>query len=280
MKVFISYYSVDESDAEDIRDHLNAVFGKAGLETFFAASWESLSPGEAWETKLIEGVGACDGLLVLMSPDALTRPWVHFEVGVAWATKSRIIFLCHKGLTPGGLPRPYGSLTAVDLNGLKHQDKLNRIASAISTALGVSVPEGVEAVKEVADSVEEADDLPFATVHRTWSLRPGAHIGEQANGRFLIGAVAPARPERAAAAGLEPGEALYVRLFLGTSPEGRYLNAMAVGDTADFFERVRRDTTVVDARVRLAASALDDNGNPLPLMVIEEASNPIVVSDS
>jgi hypothetical protein len=268
MKVFMSYFSDEAPDAEDLADHLKALFARDGLELFLYSSWDSIAPGEEWQSKVMEGLGKADALLVLMSHDALTRPWINFEIGVAWCKNIRVLLLCHKGMTPGALPSPYASLQAIDLNGLTHQQTLERVADAVARSLNLTISSEEKAA--YAEPPPEA--APFASTLRTWTLRPASHIGETARSRFLVGAVANVRPDRAKAAGLEPGETLYVRLFLGTRPEGRYINAMVGGDAADFFERVERGASVIDAEIRLAASFYDDVAESnIPLLVIDDS---------
>ncbi|MFQ5868356.1 MAG: hypothetical protein ACE5JC_00490, partial [Candidatus Zixiibacteriota bacterium] len=112
--------------------------------------------------------------------------------------------------------------------------------------------------------------IPFSAALRAWNLRPDAHVGAKEKGRFLVGTVSSSRADRAEAAGLNPGETVFVRLFLGTRPEGRYINALASGDSADFFERAEKNSTAVDAEIRVAASyheeALDSR---IPIFVVD-----------
>lgn len=279
MKAFISFYSGEQADAEDLCAHLRKRFG-AQIEFFFAADWSSVAPGDEWENKVVGALGSADALIVLMSPDALARPWINFEIGVAWATprdgvRTRILILCHKGLTPQGLPRPYGSLQAVDLNALNHEQTLKRVAEAIAAALGIDSIVAEEATPDIGDAHEltERPDT-FRTTDRAWNLRPGAHIGETATSRFLVGAVNPARREHAEKAGLTPGSALVVRLFLGQTPEGSYVNAMVEGDNASFFETVVRDTVIVDATLRVAGVFQDGDHDMRPLLAIDGFSVP------
>ena len=272
MKLFMSYYSGEESVAEDIAEHLRETFTRDALEVFMASGWESIAPGDQWEDELIGAIGQADALVVLMSVDALGRPWLNFEIGVAWARKIRILLCCHRGLTPAGLPRPYSSLQAVDLNNLSHGSMLDRIAQAVSIALALRVPEAVparpSALAHTMDANITDQRVSFASTYRAWSLRPGAHVGEVAEGQFLVGSVGPSRPDRARAANLGTGEALYVRLFLGSTPEGTFVAALVGGTTAEFFERVIRDTVQVPGKLRLAA-AFEDGDNTLPIVVID-----------
>ncbi len=266
MKIFLSHYSGEESEAEDIGDYLKTMFRRQNIEVFMASSWESLAPGDKWEQKLIDNLTTADMLLVLMSIDALGRPWLNFELGVAWAQKIPILIFCHKGLSVSGLPRPYSSLQAVEINNLKHDEKLDKVAKAVANVLNLPVPS-----ETPATAILEEDQLrpqSFASTYRSWSLRPAAHIGEKAEGRFLVGAVYPSRPDRAEAAGLQAGETLYVRLFRGTSPVGRYIQTLVTGDNAHFFERVVRDVVQINATLRLAA-AFNEDENMVPIIVID-----------
>jgi len=265
MKVFMSYYSDEKGIAEEISEHLKSTFRSSGLEVFMASSWDSLALGDKWEEKIIKSLQETDALLVLMSWDALTRPWINFEIGVAWARNVRILIFCHKGMNLSALPRPYGSLQAEDLNGLNDAQRNQRVADAVARTLNIK-----PSLEEVsADlSVPEREESFFLT-NRRWSLRPVGHLGETAWGRFLVGVVRPAHPDKALAAGLEPGEALYVRLFMGTAPETPYINAMVSGKAANYFEKIPRDTVLIDAKVRLAGALKEEDG-AAPLLVIDE----------
>jgi len=267
MKIFLSHYHQEASDAEDIADHLRKVFRKQDVEVILATGWETLAPGDRWEEKLIGVLEKANALIVLMSVDALGRPWLNFEMGVAWAKRIRILIFCHKGLTISGLPRPYSSLQAIDINNLKHNEKMDIVASAIANALNLSIPCTTPETTSIqsADLVEGAS---FASTYRTWSLRPGAHINETIKGHFLVGAVNPARPDRAKLAKLKPEETLYVRLFMGSTPEGRFIPALVTGKVAGFFERVIRDTTRIEATLRLIA-VCEEGENTIPLVSIE-----------
>jgi hypothetical protein len=264
MKVFISYYSDEEADAEDITNHLEATFHKYNLKVFMASRWDSIAPGDDWENKIINAVNEANLLLVLMSFDALTRPWINFEIGVAWAKSTPILFLCHNGMDPNALPRPYGSLQAINLNGKTHEDKLKQICDAVSRVLGI---EAVECDKIPDLSLFEPIET-FFSVNRRWHLLPASHINETSAGLFLVGGVRPSDPDRAKLAGMTSGETLHVRLFFGRTPEGRYINAMVSGEMAKFFERVGSDTRIV-AKIRFAA-VLQEGEKTTPLLVVDD----------
>ena len=264
-KVFMSYYSDEGADAEDIARHLESVFHNEGLEVFMASRPESVQPGDVWQDKVIDALAEADVLLVLMTVNALSRPWINFEIGVAWARRARILLFCNRGMTPAALPTPYNTLQAVDINGMTNAEKMNRVAKDVATALDIR-PADISAPSTLFHSL-----APFiAPTIRGWSFRPTAHVGDMATGEFLVGTIATVRVDRARAAGFEPGEALFVRLFLGRAPEGQYINAMAGGDAASLFETATRDTMIVRATIRLAA-AFEEGDNTIPLIAVDSA---------
>ena len=264
-KLFLSYYSEDEADAEDVAAHLERAFRAEQLEVFKASRPESVRPGDHWQDKIIDSLTESDALLVLMTVNALSRPWVNFEIGVTWARKARILMFCDRGMTPAALPTPYNTLQAVDLNNMNHETKLNRVTEVVATAFDMKPGE----TSSSGVSLSSSDSSIQATI-RKWNMRPSGHVGETATGDFLVGAIAPVRLDRAKVVGFQPGEAIFVRLFLGQTPEGQYINAMVGGEAASLFENITRDSVIVRASVKLAAT-FEEGDSVIPLLVIESA---------
>ena len=173
---------------------------------------------------------------------------------------------CDRGLTPAALPTPYNTLQAVDLNNMSHEAKLNRVTETVATAFDIKPGE----TSTSGVSLSASGSSIQATIRR-WNIRPSGHVGETATGDFLVGAIGPVRLDRAKVAGFQPGEAIFVRLFLGPTPEGQYINAMVGGETASLFESVTRDSVIVRASVRLAAT-FQESDSVIPLLVIEDAN--------
>lgn len=261
--IFISYYPNERSDANDIARHLESVFSPDDIQVFMASRPESVRPGDIWQDKVIDALTEADILLVLMTVNALARPWINFEIGVAWARKARILMFCNRGMTPAALPTPYSTLQSVDLNGMSHDEKLNRVAENVAGALGIK-PMQTPAPRT---NLSAATDYIDANL-RNWNIRPSAHIGATINGTFLVGIIGSVRIAQAEAAGFRPGEALFVRLFLEGAAEGRYINAMAAGEAASFLESPARGPVYIQATVRLAA-AFQERDSIIPLLVVD-----------
>ena len=64
-KLFMSYYSEDEADAEDMATHLEYAFRTEELQVFKASRPESVSPGDPWQDKIIDTLTS--------PPDAVKR---------------------------------------------------------------------------------------------------------------------------------------------------------------------------------------------------------------
>ena len=263
--LFVSYHATDEARVEDLTTHLENVFSRESLQVFQASRPESVSPGDAWQNRIIDTLTSADALMVLMTVNALTRPWVNFEIGAAWAKEARILIFCDGGMTPAALPTPYNSLQAVDLNGLSHTEKLDLVATTVGNALDIRHKEDTTPGIDPAQPINSLE-----AILRSWNLRPSGHVGATTTGEFLVGTVGPVRIERARAAGFQPGEAVFVRLFLGRAPEGRYINAMAKGDVATLFENLTRDVAIVQASLTLAAS-FQESDSAIPLIVVDSA---------
>ena len=263
-KLFISYHSSDEPDAEDVAAHLERVFHRESLEVFMAARPESVRPGDVWSDKIIDSLTDADALLVLVTLDTLNVRWINFELGFAWGRGARILLFCDRGISPGLLPLPYSLLQAVDVNGMTHNAKLNTITNVVAQALDIRAL----AVPVPRAGVSLANK-PVTTI-QNWNRRPAGYVGATLTGEFLVGTIGPVRISRTEAVGLRPGEALSVRLFLGKTTECRFIKAIASGDAALLFEASIKNTTVVHATVRLAA-VIEEEENIIPVIVVDKA---------
>ncbi len=262
-KLFISHCSDDAADADDLAQHLENVFQNPGIKVFTTSKPESITPVNFPQHQTIDVLSKSDTLLALMTVNALASPQINLAIGIAWARKARTLIFCAKGITPAALPSPYNNLQVVDLNGMLHEAKLNRVTDAIARSLNIkpSQPPLLQAdISPSGNSVE-------ATIS-TWNRRPAAHIGATAEGEFLAENITQANVSRAGAAGFQPGEALSVRLYFGKSRESRYINAMASGAAASFFDAVNRDSVIVRATIKLAA-VIQERNTAIPLLVVD-----------
>ena len=264
-KLLVSYCSDDAADADDLAQHLENVFQDADIKVCMASKPESITPGNLRQHKTIDALSKSDTLLALMTINALASPQINLEIGIAWARKARTLIFCANGITPAALPSPYNTLQVVDLNGMLHEAKLNRVTDAVARSLNIKPSQPPLLQADISPSGKSVE----ATIS-AWNRRPAAHIEATADGEFLVGSIGQANVSRAGAAGFKPGEALSVRLYFGKSREIRYINAMASGAVASFFEAAHRDSVIVRATIKLAA-VIQERNTAIPLLVVDTA---------
>jgi hypothetical protein len=109
--VFLSHIHEDEPVALWLKERLERDFvGKLGV---FVSS--EAPAGEDWFPNLQEHLEKSAFLFALCSPLSVIRPWVHFEVGAAWALKNVVIPVCHGGQEPADLGEPFSRRLGVTL---------------------------------------------------------------------------------------------------------------------------------------------------------------------
>lgn len=91
--VFISHSSMDTWVARQIAKGIEA----AGASTFLDETDVAVS--EDFEERILKALDTARELLVLITPWALTRPYVWAEIGAAWGRRIPIVGVLH-GLTP------------------------------------------------------------------------------------------------------------------------------------------------------------------------------------
>jgi len=265
--VFISHISEELIEANRAKDYLEQVFPDQ-LEVFVASSWTSIQPGDDWFARVAEAIENADIMIVFCSGDSVARAWIQFETGAGWfAKKTAVIPICHKGMTPAALPEPIRRLQAVDINAESETDRLKKLAEAIRTVANLPEPSPIS-----VESLALSDKSGPMSSLKGWILRPAAHINDTLGGVFKVGTIGAADIARAKAAGLDPNDAIYIRLYV-EPPNGQYVNAMAQGKVASFFESEGVETAVVIARLRLAASFQGNEADDrsVPIIVVEDA---------
>jgi hypothetical protein len=136
-RIFISHISEDAAVAARVKKVLVRDF--LGLiEVFLSSDTESIAAGEEWLTSMKQALGDCSAVLVLCSPDSLTRPWINFEVGAAWMKNVPIIPVCHAGLSPRDLLMPLSLRQGIALS---DGEGLKRMYGRLARILGANTPD-------------------------------------------------------------------------------------------------------------------------------------------
>ena len=122
--IFLSHIHEEADLAIMIKNALEAEFS-GFVRVFVSSDGTSITPGEAFFDKIEHALKECCASIFLISPQAIDRAWINFELGAMWmrrlkdpqgadAAKIPIIPICHSGMTKSGLRRPLGDLQAIN----------------------------------------------------------------------------------------------------------------------------------------------------------------------
>lgn len=109
MCIFISYSSVDEKLALEIREKLD----ERSISSFLAP--KDLKSGDLFEDKIRDSLLTCTEVFLLVTPNSLKSEWVISEYGAAWVLKKTIVpilFRCN----PEDLPSKLANRQAKDFH--------------------------------------------------------------------------------------------------------------------------------------------------------------------
>jgi TIR domain len=109
-KIFISFIHEEAEVAAALQRLIRAKL--TGDDVFVASEWQ-IYAGEDWLRKITVELREAKVVVLLLSPCSVRRPWVNFEAGGAWFAEKVLIPVCHAGLTPDRLPKPYSSLQSL-----------------------------------------------------------------------------------------------------------------------------------------------------------------------
>ena len=130
--VFISHSGVDTWVAQQISREV----GLSGARCFLDEA--DIAVGEDFEERILAAIWRSNELLVLLTPWALTRPYVWLEIGAAWARRIPIVGILY-GITPSeiqsnsGVPVLLKSRDLIDINEIgTYFDQLKQRVETIS----------------------------------------------------------------------------------------------------------------------------------------------------
>jgi len=83
--VFLSYSHEDRPWVSEFVSTLKT----GGIKAWFDMA--DIAPGDRWQEKIQEALRESGTLVMVLSPNSITSPWMFFELGAAFADKKRII---------------------------------------------------------------------------------------------------------------------------------------------------------------------------------------------
>jgi len=112
--IFMSFIHEEESVAKLVNNYIRLILGSR-IDTFMSSDDTAIYAGEDWMKKIFEELETAKVLVSMLSPTSVRRPWINFEAGAAWMRDTKVIPVCFGGLETAGLPKPYSSLQAVEI---------------------------------------------------------------------------------------------------------------------------------------------------------------------
>lgn len=138
--IFISHISEEKELALILKEEIKARFFN-GFNIFVSSDGNSIEPGTEWFNTISSNLRSADIMLVLTSKEAVTRPWVPFELGVGWSSKIVTIPLCHTDMIIGSLPSPINQLQALSVSSKEDIESLFRILNdKINETTSLEIP--------------------------------------------------------------------------------------------------------------------------------------------
>jgi hypothetical protein len=165
--IFISHITEERAIALLLKDHLQQVFSR-NLPIFVSSDYESITGGDVWFAKIIEGVRSSSVIIVILSPDSLERRWINFEAGVGVGAESTVIPVVVYGLERNEVGHPLSSLQIRSLESLEE-------ARALIQDIG----------KKLELTPNESVDSDALIMLATQQTAASGWVGVEWNGSFL-----------------------------------------------------------------------------------------------
>lgn len=133
LSIFISHIKEEKEIAQTLKSWIEDSFA-GRCKVFVSSSPEDITPGENWLDSVKSALSGAQLEIVLCSHSSMTRPWINFEAGFAWATDMSIIPVCHSTFTIKDLPIPFSLFQAVELS---NREACEKLFAAVAARLGL-----------------------------------------------------------------------------------------------------------------------------------------------
>jgi hypothetical protein len=149
--IFLSHITEEKELAGIFKETIENSF--LGLvDVFVSSDAKSIPLGKNWLDQVTDGLRSCKAMLLLCSPVSITRPWINFEAGAAWAREIEVAPICHSGLRPVDLPLPMSLLQGLEAS---DANRIGQVFHLIARQLGSDCPSiNVQAIVEKVEAFE------------------------------------------------------------------------------------------------------------------------------
>ena len=111
--VFISHAHADRWIARQLASLIAAKGSRQRVQVFLDE--KDIEGGDSIPGTVLKNLQECDELVVLLTPNSISRPWVLIEIGGAWALETRTVAVIDK-VSPQDMPDVIAPYKAIDLN--------------------------------------------------------------------------------------------------------------------------------------------------------------------
>ena len=122
-KIFISHIEEDSALAISLKYYLERAFANA-LDIFVSSDRTSIKLGILWISEIVKELKDSSKVIILASPNSVTRPWIYFEAGGGLVRGANVIPVCIKGMKMKELPLYLGVLQACELKSKRELENL------------------------------------------------------------------------------------------------------------------------------------------------------------
>jgi hypothetical protein len=88
--IFVSHVTQDARCAQTIKRYLQTMYGTK-TAVFVSSDYTSITTGQNWFDAVVGALQSARAVVVLLSPRAVSSAWVHFEIGIAFASHTKVL---------------------------------------------------------------------------------------------------------------------------------------------------------------------------------------------
>lgn len=137
LSIFVSHISDEKDIVKQLTDSLSDAFLGA-LDFFVSTDYRRLSGGDEWFLKIKEEMNKCNIVFVVCSKKSVNKPWINFEAGAGWFLGKKVVPLCHSGLKPNSLPKPFDLRQVLDIT---NNDDVIALLNLLAKEADLNVPD-------------------------------------------------------------------------------------------------------------------------------------------
>jgi hypothetical protein len=175
-RIFISHIHEEHALGAVVAEWVTDAFAGHPVQPFLSSDDKSIAAGEKWMDVVEHELDGTAVMISLVSPASLARPWVNIELGAAWIKQIPIIPLCHSGLSPANLPRPFSDFQSI---GLDQDNAATRLIEGVARHLGIPHSKRLhfaEFLKEMRDAAGQSRPVPVIAAPVATATRPKEQI--------------------------------------------------------------------------------------------------------